>query len=87
METGLFTTKWSKASDTSIYAYNDASDIHSIAMAPNVSNLEQIPILTLDYSSRTRTPKIGDAVVWRNTHGYYAVTKLFQLKMTAEAAT
>lgn len=75
-----FTTIWSKASDTSIHAYNDASDIHSIAMAPNVSDLEQIPILTLDYSSRTRTPKIGDAVVWRNTHGYYAVTKVISIK-------
>lgn len=75
-----FTTKWSKASDTSIHAYNDASDIHNIAMAPNVSDLEQIPILTLDYSSRTRTPKIGDAVVWRNTHGYYAVTKVLSIK-------
>ena len=75
-----FTTKWSKASDTYIHAYNDASDIHSIAMAPNVSDLEQIPILTLDYSSRTRTPKIGDAVVWQNTHGYYAVTKVISIK-------
>lgn len=75
-----FTTKWSKASDTYIHAYNDASDIHSIAIAPNASNLEQIPVLTLDYSSRTRTPKIGDAVVWRNTHGYYAVTKVISIK-------
>ena len=75
-----FTTKWSKASDTSIHAYNDASDIHSIAIAPNVSNLEQIPVLTLDYSSRARTPKIGDAVVWQNTHGYYAVTKVISIK-------
>ncbi len=75
-----FTTTWSKASDTSIHAYNDASDIHNIAMAPNVSDLEQIPVLTLDYSSRTRTPKIGDAVVWRNTHGYYAVTKVISIK-------
>lgn len=75
-----FTTKWSKASDTSIHAYNDASDIHSIAMVPNVSDLEQIPVLTLDYSSRTRTPTIGDAVVWRNIHGYYAVTKVISIK-------
>lgn len=75
-----FTTKWSKASDTSIHAYNDASDIHSIAMVPNVSDLEQIPVLTLDYSSRTRTPTIGDAVVWQNTHGYYAVTKVISIK-------
>ena len=79
-EDRTFTTKWSKASDTSIHAYNDASDIHSIAMAPNVSDLEQIPILTLDYSSRTRTPTIGDAVVWRNIHGYYAVTKVISIK-------
>lgn len=75
-----FTTTWSKASDTSIHAYSDASDIHSIAIAPNASNLEQIPVRTLDYSSRTRTPKIGDAVVWRNTHGYYAVTKVISIK-------
>ena len=75
-----FTTKWSKASDTYIHAYNDASDIHSIAIAPNASNLEQIPVHTLDYSSRTRTPKIGDAVVWQNTHGYYAVTKVISIK-------
>ena len=75
-----FTTTWSKASDTSIHAYNDASDIHSIAIAPNASNLEQIPVHTLDYSSRTRTPKIGDAVVWQNTHGYYAVTKVISIK-------
>ena len=75
-----FTTTWSKASDTSIHAYSDASDIHSIAIAPNASNLAQIPVLTLDYSSRTRTPTIGDAVVWQNIHGYYAVTKVISIK-------
>lgn len=70
-----FTTKWSKASDTSIHAYSDSKDIDSIALIKNVKDLSSLNLIDADFSSRCRTAQIGDAVVWKNINGYYAVDR------------
>ena len=75
-----FTTKWSKASDTSIHACSDSADIDSIALIKNVKDLSSLNLINADFSSRCRTPRIGDAVVWKNINGYYAVTKIVSIK-------
>lgn len=76
----VFTTKWSKASDTSIHAYSDSTDIDSIALIKNVKDLSSLNLIDADFSSRCRTAQIGDAVVWKNINGYYAVTKIVSIK-------
>ena len=68
-----FETKWTKASDTSIYVYNDPPSIHGVALARACDSICQVKnAASLDYSSRTRTPSLGQIVVLRNTEGFYA---------------
>ena len=76
----IFTTMWSKASNTAIHAYSDGKDIDSIALMKNVADLHCIDVINADFSSRCRTPQIGDVVVWKNINGYYAVTKVIRIK-------
>ncbi len=75
----VFTTKWSKASDTSIHAYSDGNDIDSIALLKSPIKLDDINNIKGDFTSRCRTPLIGDAVVWRNVKGKHMVTKILEI--------
>ena len=73
----LFETRWSKASDTSIYAYRDGSSVEAIALARNASEIHHIIDATIyDFSSRVRCPQLGQIIVWRNVNGLYAATKI-----------
>jgi nucleoside 2-deoxyribosyltransferase len=76
----LFTTQWSKASNTSIYAYNDCSNIDSIARIKAPCTLDK-RLLTgeYDFSSRCRNPKIGDIIIWKNIFGNYAATQIVSI--------
>lgn len=76
----LFNTKWSKASNTSIHAYKDGAGIDSIALLKAPVDIKHITCLEADFSSRVRTAKIGDAILWKNTNGNYAVTKIISIK-------
>ena len=72
----LFTTEWSKASNRSIHAYSDPSNIDSIARikAPCTLSKEKLTG-EYDFSSRCRTPNIGDIIIWKNIFGNYAATQ------------
>ncbi|MFI3249541.1 MAG: hypothetical protein R3Y07_01095 [Eubacteriales bacterium] len=77
-----FTTKWSKASDKSIHAYSDGVDIDAIGLANTLTNnikLDELNLVETDFSSRTRTPKIGESVIWKNKNGKYAITKVMEI--------
>lgn len=80
-----FTTKWSKASRTSIHAYNDAPDIECIALIKKVEDVKEITLDTIhdippaDFSSRARTAQKGDAIIWKNINGIYAATKIIRI--------
>ena len=75
-----FTTKWSKASNTSIHAYSDARDIKAIGLMKGVTNISDIKTINADFSSRVRTPRIGDVVIWENINGYYAATRVIRIQ-------
>lgn len=75
-----FDTKWSKASDTSIHAYKDNTNIDSIAIMKNVEDIRKIDKIEGDFSSRVRTPKIGEIIIWKNVNGKYAATKILEIK-------
>ncbi|WP_144430617.1 hypothetical protein [Jannaschia donghaensis] len=76
----LFETQWSKAGKMSIHAYKDPSSIDGLALAKDVDDISQIvDASSYDYSSRTRTPRLGQVVVWRNANGIYAATKIIEI--------
>lgn len=76
-----FETMWTKASDTSIYVYNDPSSINGIALAKECESISEISHAeSLNYTSRSRTPRLGQIVVFRNTHGMYAAVQILDLK-------
>lgn len=49
-----------------------------------VTNHEKIEEITnvddYDYSSRVRTPTIGDIVIWQNRNGYFTATQIIDIK-------
>lgn len=76
-----FRTMWSSASNRSIHAYSDPSDIRSVALAIGFESIEAIQDASIyDASSRVRTPHLGEIVVWQNTSGYFAATRIENLK-------
>ena len=75
-----FATRWSKASNTSIHAYNDGERINAIALIKQVNNIEDLDNIEADFSSRCRTAQIGDAIIWRNENKKYAITKILNIK-------
>lgn len=73
----MFETAWSGASNESIHAYSDRPSIRSIALAVGAKEIADIvDASTYDYSSRVRTPRLGEIVVWRNVTGYFVATKV-----------
>lgn len=75
-----FTTFWSKASNSSIHAYNDAPNIECIGLMKNVEDLKKLNNIEVDFSSRCRTAHIGDVIVWKNKNGHLAATKILRIK-------
>lgn len=76
-----FETAWSAGSNTSVHAYADPPSIRSVALATGVQEIADISDATeYDTSSRVRTPRLGEIVVWCNTAGYYAATRVEALK-------
>lgn len=76
-----FITRWSKASDRSIHAYKDSLGVNG-AIA-RVKNPDEWPTTfddSIDFSSRVRTPNIGDVIIWKNSHDKYAATRILKIK-------
>lgn len=80
VEDYTFCTKWSKASNSSIHAYRDGKGIEAIALIKSIGDINVITEFEGDFSSRTRTPQIGDAIVWKNENNHYAITKVIGIK-------
>ena len=77
-----FETDWTKASNTVIHVYNDPPSIYGVAVCPrdvmwigNVTNAE-----SLDYTSRSRSPVLGQIVVFQNRYGFYAAVQILDIK-------
>jgi len=75
-----FETAWSGGSNRAIHAYNDPPSIRSVALAVGVTEITEIAdASSYDTSSRVRSPKLGEIVIWQNTAGYYLATKIDSL--------
>src|SRR5882724_8387256 len=76
-----FETKWTKASNTTIYCYTDAPSLRGGALAPRGATLTDITDASLlDCTSRVRTPEKGRFVVVQNTNGFYAALQIIDIK-------
>ena len=77
-----FETKWNKASNRSIHVCNDPPSINGIALGPRewTTMAQVIDAQRLDYTSRVRTPCLGQIVIFRNVHGFYAAAHLLEVK-------
>ena len=76
-----FETEWTKASNTSIRVYNDPPLINGIALAPRSPYIRDVvDAASLDFTSRARTPRVGQVVVLRNIHGFYAAVHILGIK-------
>jgi hypothetical protein len=76
-----FETKWSRGGNTAIHALSDPPSIRSVALAIGVQRISGIvDAAAYDTSSRTRTPQLGEIVVWQNSAGYYLATKVEKLQ-------
>ena len=76
-----FETKWSSASDTRIHVYNDPPSINGVGLACGCRSISQVEsAASLDYTSRSRKPSLGQIVVLRNTGGFYATIQVLAIK-------
>ena len=72
---------WSKCNATSIHVYNQAPSIEGVALASGYTSIEQIiDARFLDYKGRTRRPREGEIVVFRNVNGFYAAVQVMDVK-------
>jgi hypothetical protein len=76
----FFETRWSKASNTAIHAYSDGASIEALAVAKGAQEIADVTDAeAYDYSSRVRTPQLGQVVVWRNINALYAATRIIRI--------
>lgn len=74
-----FLTHWSKGSDTSIHCYRDSTNVE-VALVPQDLQMHDIKDASLfNFSSRVRSPQIGQLVVLENHAGRYAVMKILKI--------
>jgi len=77
----MFEIMFSKASNTSIYVYNDPPSISTIALVKDISEIELIDNANnYDTSSRARCPNINQIVILHNINGFYAAIKILEIK-------
>jgi len=81
-----FLTRWTKAGDTSIHCYSDGTNI-ALALAPKGSDLHTISAASLlDFSSRVRSPQIGQFVVFENHASRYAAARILAIQDDSRTA-
>lgn len=76
-----FITAWSKASNKSIHAYKDYLGAGgAIARIKIPKDWPTTIDESCDFSSRVRTPDISDVIIWKNSNGKYAATRILDIK-------
>ncbi len=81
-EPWVFETRWSSASTGSAHLYNDPAGIEGVAIAEGVASISQVtPVVVsnADFSSRSRTPRVGQVALLRNTAGFYAAIQPIEI--------
>lgn len=66
-----FETKWSRSGNNSIHAYGNIGFSSAMIEFPSIEHLIQ-----LDFSSRSRTIKTGQIVVWQNGYSHFVAVRV-----------
>ncbi len=82
----LFDVKFSGASNNSIYVYKDPLNIEGIALFEGSNFCEVGDASKLDYTSRVRTPYVGQIISLVNTNGYFALIKIDSVQTRSHGA-
>jgi hypothetical protein len=85
-EPWLFETKWSQAGKGSAYLYNDPSGIKGVAIAEGVRFIAEVNedlIARSDFTSRTRSPRVGQCAVIENQAGFFAAVQPLAVEYSA----
>ena len=69
-----FKTYWAEAGNKSIHGLRDY--LYAIALTSEEICLDELSIQKYDFSSRARTPSIGDSLIWINRFGRILITKI-----------
>ncbi len=75
-----FLTRWSRGSKRTIHAYTDNTNLSIALCAPTVGLNHIRDSSALDFSSRTRSPSLGEILILENHKGRYAAVKILELK-------
>jgi hypothetical protein len=76
-----FETKWSSSDDSSIHCYNYSPSIRGVALADGAASIVEVgDAATLDFTSSSRTPNVGQFVVLQNTNGFYAALQIVEVQ-------
>ena len=81
-EPWMFETHWSSAGQGAAHLYNDPVGIEGVAIAEGVATIGQVTpdvVAAADFTSRTRTPHVGQVALLRNTAGFYAAIELLDV--------
>ena len=61
--------------------YDFPASINGVALASGCASISQVEsAASLDYTSHSRTPSVGQIVVLRNTGGFYAALQVLAIK-------
>ena len=81
-----FETRWSSAARGSAHLYNDPVGIEGVAIAEGVAGISQVTpdvIAAADFTSRVRTPRVGQVALLRNTAGFYAAVEPLEVNYSS----
>lgn len=81
-EPWTFQTSWSSAGQGAAHLYNDPVGIEGVAIAEGVATISQVTpdvVAAADFTSRRRTPRVGQIALLRNTAGYYGAVELLEV--------
>lgn len=78
--TSAFLTRWSKASNTSIHCYRDSTNLELAAASMGIELSAITQASLLDFTSRVRTVRIGQVVVFENHASRYAAAIIMKIQ-------
>lgn len=81
-----FETRWSSAGQGSAHLYNDPVGIEGVAIAEGVARIGQVTpyvVAVADFTSRVRTPNVGQVALLRNTAGFYAAVEPLEVNYSS----
>lgn len=82
----IFEMRWSRAGPGAAHLYNDPVGIEGVAIAEGIAGISQITpdvVATADFTSRVRTPRVGQVALLRNTAGFYAAIEPLEVRSSS----